>query len=317
MAKYTYTDLENIAKLYVNSEKQAAAWNKTADNIYGAIDKIGKQVLLDGNYEDKLPELDADDLPLGKTIEEMFLELTQAEDFTTAAAEGAKNNEPNFPEAGTTYYSYTLGRKKIKTSEPFNNIERAALTAEDSANMISKILERLNNSYSMFKYAVKKQLLGNAADMASTAGLVTTIAKPTDALSGEAFIKQIKTNTEDASFAHMGGLENHFIGATPSLMLYVKKGVIPSLQVDTFAGAFNREELAVPAKLKVLDDFGKMTDGKVYAILVDTRGVKLHRGYHVVRSAENADGDFINFVDHSEHTGFISKYVYIHVYKTA
>ena len=307
MAKYTYSDLENIAKLYVNSEKQAAAWNKTADNIYGAIDKIGKQVLLDGNYEDKLPELDADDLPLGKTIEEMFLELTQAEDFTTAAAEGAKNNEPNFPEAGTTYYSYTLGRKKIKTSEPFNNIERAALTAEDSANMISKILERLNNSYSMFKYAVKKQLLGNAADMASTAGLVTTIAKPTDAISGEAFIEQIKKDAEDASFAHMGGLDNHFIGATPSLMLYV----------NTFAGAFNREELAVPAKLKVLDDFGKMTDGKVYAILVDTRGVKLHRGYHVVRSAENADGDFINFVDHSEHTGFISKYVYIHVYKTA
>lgn len=59
-----------------------------------------------------------------------------------------------------------------------------------------------------------------------------------------------------------------------------------------------------------------MTNDGVYALLVDNRGIKLHRGYHAIRSSENADGDFINYVDHSEHTGFISKYTFIKAYSS-
>ena len=183
--------------------------------------------------------------------------------------------------------------------------------------MITKILERLGNSYEMFKFAAKKQLLGNAADKAVTAKLVTTIAKPVDTATSEAFIKQIKQDVETASFPNEGGLNGSLIGAAPELVLYVKKGVMPIVEVDALAGAFNEGRLAIPAKIKVVDDFGTMTNTGVYAILVDPRGIKLHRDYHAIRQSENADGDFINYVDHSEHTGFISKNVFIKAYKAA
>ena len=315
MAKLTINGLQTLVQTYVAAAKQAGAWNASTNNMYGAIDKIGKMVMLDGGFIDKLPELDGEELPLGKTIEEYFIDLTLPEAYSNITAEGAKDVVPALPTVEQCAYSYSLGREKIKTTVPYDNVERAARTTADASNMITKVLERLGNSYEMFKFASKKQLIGNAADKAVTAGLVTTIAIPTNTATGEAFIKQVKQDVETASFPNEGGLNKSLIGSAPSLVLYVKKGVMPSLEVDTLAGAFNEGRLAIPASVKVVDDFGIMTDTKVWAVLVDPRGIKLHRDYHAIRQSENADGDFINYVDHSEHTGFISKNVFIKAYK--
>lgn len=315
MAKMTISGLQTLAKTYVAAAKQAGTWTNSANNLYKAVDKIGKMVMIDGQFIDKLPELDGDELPLGKTIEEYFIDLTLPEAYGTISDEGAKDTAPALPTVENCSYSYSLGREKIKTTVPYDNVERAARSVEDASNMITKILERLGNSYEMFKFAAKKQLLGNAADKAVTAKLVTTIAKPVDTATSEAFIKQIKQDVESASFPNEGGLNGSLIGAAPELVLYVKKGVMPIVEVDALAGAFNEGRLAIPAKIKVVDDFGTMTNTSVYAILVDPRGIKLHRDYHAIRQSENADGDFINYVDHSEHTGFISKNTFIRVYK--
>lgn len=317
MAKMTASGLKGLARAYVDAAKQAGTWSASTSGMYGAIDKIGKMVMLDGKFIDKLPELDGEDLPLGKTIEEYFIDLTLPEAYTDMTAEGAKDVVPALPTVETCSYSYSLGREKIKTTVPYDNVERASRSVEDASNMIAKILERLGNSYEMFKFAAKKQLLGNASDKAVAAGLFKPVPAPADTTTGEAFIKQIKEDVETASFAHEGGLNGSLIGAAPELVLYIKKGVMPSIEVDTLAGAFNKEELAIPARVKVVDDFGATAHDDVYAILVDPRGIKLHRDYHAIRQSENADGDFINYVDHSEHTGFISKNVFIKVYQNA
>lgn len=315
MAKMTITGLQAAAKAYVDASKQAGVWASSADNIYKAVDKIGKMVTLNGDFSDKLPELDGDDLPLGKTIEEYFIDLVLPEAWTSCEVDGANALKPALPSVEDCSYSYTLGREKIKTTVPYDNVERAALNPEDAANMITDITLKLTQSYKLWKYSVKKQLLGNAIDKAVTANLVQTIAQPTDSTTGEAFIETIKKCAEDASFAHEDGLAGALIGATPSLTLYVKKGIIPNLEVQTMAGAFNREDLAMPVKIKVIDDFGSLTNTGVYAFLVDDRGVKLHRGYHAIRTDDNGEGDFINYIDHSEHTGFISKFVYMKAFK--
>lgn len=317
MAKMTISGLQTLTQKYVAAAKQAGTWTNSSDNLYKAVDKIGKMVMIDGQFIDKLPELDGDELPLGKTIEEYFIDLTLPEAYGTIINAAGADKAPALPTVENCSYSYSLGREKIKTTVPYDNVERAARSVEDASNMITKILERLGNSYEMFKFAAKKQLLGNAADKAVTAKLVTTIAKPVDTATSEAFIKQIKQDVETASFPNEGGLNGSLIGAAPELVLYVKKGVMPIVEVDALAGAFNEGRLAIPAKIKVVDDFGTMTNTGVYAILVDPRGIKLHRDYHAIRQSENADGDFINYVDHSEHTGFISKNVFIKAYKAA
>lgn len=318
MAKMTISGLQSAMASYVAAAKQAGSWSASTGNFVGLLDKVGKQITIDGGFYDKLPELDGEELPLGKTIEEWFIDLTLPVAYTDVTTDGADDVVPALPTVENVAYCYTLGRQKVKTTVPFDNFERAMISAQESANMGAKILERLNNSYELTKYAIKKQLIGNAADKAVTAGSVGTVAVPVDTATGEALIKQLKKDIEAAQFAHMGNClagSSCLIGGSPELVLYLKKGIMPELEVDTFAGAFNREDLAVPCRIKVVDDFGTMTNSTVYAVLVDPRGIKTHLGYNALRSKENADGDFINFVRHFEVTGFISKYAYIKVYK--
>lgn len=320
MAKMTISGLQSAMASYVAAAKQAGAWSASTNNFVGLLDKVGKQITLDGGFYDLLPELEGDELPLGKTIEEYFIDLTLPAAYTDAATDGAYDLTPALPSVEDVAYCYSLGRQKVKTTVPFDNFERAMIGAQESANLGAKILERLQNSYDLTKFAMKKQLIGNAIDKAVTAGSVASLALPVDTSTGEAAIKQLKADIEAAQFAHMGNClagSSCLIGGSPELVLYVKKGVMPSLEVDTFAGAFNREDLAVPCKIKVVDDFGSLTNSTVWAVLVDPRGIKLHSGYNAIRSKENAEGDFINYVRHFEETGFISKYVFIKAYKPA
>lgn len=324
MAKMTIAGLQTAMKTYVAAAKQAGAWSDSTANMIGLVDKIGKTVQINGNYEDKLPELSGDNLPLGKTIEEYFIGLNMPESFSDITTEGAKDDVPALPSVEDCSYSYTLGRQKVKTTVPFDNLERAFNTSEGVAAAITDISAKLQNSVDITKYQMKKQLLGNVATKALAAkatapDVYKSQAVPTDTASAEDFILAVKEAAEDASFAHQGGLGNRLIGGAPELKLYVLKGVMPTVAVKAVAGAFQRDELAMPAEVKVVDDFGTIdgtTDGKkVYAILVDPRGVKLHEGYNASRCKENADGDFVNYVRHFEETGFISKSTFIRVFE--
>ena len=312
MAKMTIEGLETFVKTYVDKTKQAGAWVSSTDNLLKLQDKIGKQITLDGSFQDKLPELSGDELPLGKSTEEYMIDLTLPSAFDPT---GADNDKPAYPTVEDVAYCYTLGRKKIKTSVPYDNVERAALTAEGAATMTGKIMERIQNSQSLYEYNLKKQLLANMVDKA--AGNATVVALPNTTENAEKAIIAIKSAVEDASFAHEGDslTAGALIGASPELVLYVKKGFMPQVEVNAFAGAFNKADLAIPATIKVVDDI-PCTDTKVWGVLIDPRGVKLHTGYKAMRSHENADGDFVNYTLHSEFTGFISKYTFVRVFKT-
>lgn len=327
MAKMTLSNLKTFAAGYVNASKQAGAWSGSTNNLYGLVDKIGKIVTLKGDFSDKLPELEGDELPFGKTIEETMIDLVLPTVYGSngvaneenATTEGAYDIVPQYPSIESAAYSYSLGRIKTKITRPYDFIEAGCQNAEQAANLTGDIMWSLQSSMSLTRYNLKKYLIGNAITkaLALSNPLAETIAIPVDTQTSEAFIKQVKEDVETASFANEGNcLSGALIGASPELTLYVKKGVMPTVSVDALAGCFQKEELAIPAKIKVVDDFGG-ADSKVWAFLVDPRGIKLHNSYRAIRSKENADGDFVNFVEHEDNTGFISKHVFMKVYKTA
>lgn len=340
MAKLTTSDLRTFVNGYVDASKQAGSWSATTNNLYGLIDKIGKIVTLKGEFSDKLPELEGDELPAGKTIEETMIDLVLptvygangthpgVADAENAATEGANDVAPSYPSIEAAAYSYTLGRIKTKTTRPYDYIEAGCQNSQQVGDLASDILWALQSSLSVQRYFIKKYLLGNAItkaiaveDSSHNKLLVTVMDEPdgsgaTATTKAEAFIRQVKKDIEEASFAGENkSLSKAFIGAAPELVLYLKKGILSSLEVDALAGAFHNEMLALPARIKVVDDFGGASN-KVFAFLCDPRGVKLHNSYRAIRSKENADGDFVNFVEHEENTGFISKHVYMHVYMT-
>lgn len=325
MAKINESALKSAAKAYVDAQKQVnSTFTPSYDNIAGLLDKIGKTYTIDGLYQDHLPELEGEFLGDGKTVEEYFMDLTLCEAYANLATEMAKENVPTVPSFEEVIYNYSLGRMKISTTEPFGNIERAFNTSDGAAALYTKIAERLQNSYDVCRYAAKKQLLGNAiskclAVKETNSDVYTSVAVPTDAETSNDFITAVKAAKEDASFAHEGGLGGAYIGAAPSLRLYVKKGVMPTVATKAIAGAINPEQLAFDVDVKVIDDFGEITgetSGKnVYAVLVDPRGIKLCNTYNVTRAGMKEEADAMKIVRHYEDTGVISKYTFIRVFE--
>lgn len=143
MAKMTITNLKDKVAEYVVAAKQAGAWTPSTDNKFKLIDKIGKIVRLDGAYIDKLPQFDGEELPLGKTIEEYFVDLIAPSNYDET---GADNEAPAYPSVEDAAYSYTLGRKKFKTTVKYDDLERACNSETEFTNRTTKILARLGDS---------------------------------------------------------------------------------------------------------------------------------------------------------------------------
>lgn len=147
--------------------------------------------------------------------------------------------------------------------------------------------------------------------------LVKAIAIPSTDVTGEAFIEQVLKDVEVASdFSEGHSLNGNTLGGNPEagLVLVMKQGIMPSLKVQTLAGAFNKEELAMPAEIVVIPDFGD-ADADVYAVLVDRRIMRLHNTYRAVRENLNGQGDFLNMFYHTENTAHVSRNCFVRVYK--
>ena len=369
--KLSLEGLASAVASYVDGSKIAInSFSATYNNIVGLLDKVGLIETLDTSFFDKLPELDGNDLPAGKTVEEYYQDLILAVDYNqdTDGSRALKFYSPTYRPVA---WSYSLGKKIIPTSIPNNNIERAVNNLEQFANIVAMATKRLADSRAAWKYQVKREMLGKLCDKCAAAysgataytqnstvlaegtnykatidgvvhyavcvegqaaavnksfatlvsegvlielNMVQEVAIPEDSTTGEAFIKALKVAVEQAQDISEGNsLNGNTIGAEQGLVLYVKQGVMPSLEVDTMAGAFHLEKLSTGVEAKVIKDFGSTTS-KAYAILMDRRCCKLHRDYEAVRENFNGFGDFVSLFSHMEYTAFISRNCFVKIF---
>ena len=312
----TIETLKAAAGAYVDATKQLQTkFVPTVDDFTKTVCKIGEMKTLYLPHVDKLPELSGDNLPFGETIEEFMVNDFLPSDFVYADGAARKNaTRATFAEA---VYSYPMKEQLWELGVPRNQFRRVSFGERSFGDLIASTLSTLDSSANAWNYAAKRQLLGNAAvEAAKIPGCTSVLAKPVNTATGEAFIKAVKECVEVASDMNDGNLAQHTAAAAPSLTLYIKQGVMPSIEVDTMAGAFNEAKLAIPATVKTVLDFGT-TDENVYAILVDNRAIKLHDDILTVTSDYEGRMDQDNFYRHQKQTGFISKYGYIHVFKAA
>lgn len=145
--------------------------------------------------------------------------------------------------------------------------------------------------------------------------LIKEVEVPVDTTTGEAFIKAVKEQVEFASDVSEGhSLNGNVLGVEEELGLYFKHGVVPSIEVDTLAGAFQQAQLALGVDSKTIKNFGSTTS-TAFAVLLDKRAIRLFEGYNATRSNENGFGDRLNIFRHVEYTGHYSRNAFICVFK--
>ena len=169
MAKFSIEGIEAIAHSYLVSNKIAnTSFTETHNNIVGLLDKVGLLKLIDTDFQDKLVELNGENLPYGKTVEEWYQDLIEAVDYN-ADEDGSRALKFYSPSYRPVSYSYTLGKKMIATSIPNNNVERAVNNYEQLASILATQTKRIGDSMAQWRYAVKRELLGVLCDKAVAA----------------------------------------------------------------------------------------------------------------------------------------------------
>jgi len=204
-----------------------------------------------------------------------------------------------------------------------NNVP-ATFSAATAYSTINTLLKD-NNTPTAYGILVKSYTANAATNWADAVAkgyiivldLIGTIASPTDTTTANAFIKQIKKDVEKANDISEGhSLNGNTLGASYGLTLIVKQGIIPELEVESFAGAFNKADLAVPANIVTVKDFGT-ANSNYFAVLIDSRGMRLHNTYMATREDFNGKGDFLNLYRHTEDTAYISRNTFVKCYKSA
>jgi len=144
--------------------------------------------------------------------------------------------------------------------------------------------------------------------------LSTSVDVPTDNDTGKAFIKAVKHYARKMSHKNHENLNGALIKKTPSgsARLIINTYLMPDIEVETLAGAFHEDKLAMPVTIEEVEDFGSNSD--VLAVLVDERGLKLYNNYMAVRTTVLADDDALNAVKHTDDTAFYSANTFIHVF---
>jgi len=324
--KLTLTNLATLIKSYIDESLSLISstdFTLEREEYSNLIVKIGKQLMLDSTFTDRLSELDGEELPYGTTIEEYFINLLLAKDWD---GDGATALAPDDPIFENPYYSKELGRKTYKTTLRDNVYEKALLGSDEAAAIASQVIKKWLDSRTVTKYGYKRQLLGNVADYVvadKTANPTRTTvhphAMPSDVATAESFIKAVKKRvTELSDFQtdsnNMGGV----IAKADSLILYVKgSDLIPELDVEALAGAFNQGRVEIPVEVKALENFGTMEEDEgVFAILMDTRTARLHSHRLATDSQRNGEGEFTNYYAHETYTAFVSKFTNVNVFTT-
>lgn len=292
------------AKIAESAENFTAVINDTT----GLVEKCMDQICLNQLFTDKLPELDGDEKEFGAYVEEYGMGLLVPK-AATNLVDGQSYGVPYYaPAVQGTFHSWKLPEYIVAGSTSYNKYKSSMKSPDAYSSFVSNVLKQMIDSYNQARYEEKKELLSWAANNVATK---TVIAKPISTETGEAFIKKVKDIAEEASFARdiTVGAKTITLGAAEGLTLYLNKGIMSSLQVDTLAGAFNKEDLAMPVTIKIVD-FGAngMGTNKAYGLIVDNRAIKLFPNRNTVGEDVNAYHDFVTISRHVIDTPFVSKF---------
>lgn len=287
--------------------EDASAFEAVINDTTGLVEKCMDQICLNQLFADKLPELNGDEKEFGAYIEEYGMGLLVPK-AATVLVDGQSYGTPYIaPALQGTFHSWKLPEYIIAGSTSYNKYKSSMKDAGAYAAFVSGVLKQMVDSYNQTRYEEKKALLDWAAANVADS---KTAAKPVDTESGEAFVKAIKNAVEEASFARdiTVGDKTITLGAAEGFTLYITKGIEASLEVDTLAGAFHAEKLALPCEIKVVDS---ANIGGAYAMLVDNRAIKLFPNRNTVGEDVNAYHDFVTMSRHVIDTPFVSKYATI------
>lgn len=241
-------------------------WSATRNEFVNALfNRIGKVVISDKMYENPLRELKKGNFSMGKTIEEVFVDLVQEHAYNPNVAE-QELYKRNLPDIKSVFHE--INRKGFFKTTVEEDLLSMAFVGEDGmSNLIEKIISKLYDSdeYNEFLYMKNIVYQYGVEGMFS----LVEITNPTDEASAKVAMTKIKEISNDMTFMktpyNFAGVKTHT--RKEDQILLVNTAFDALIDVEVLASAFNMDKADFSGRKVLVDDFGGLAN--VVAALVD------------------------------------------------
>lgn len=216
------------------------------------VNRIGRVIINSKMYSNPWAGFKRGLLEYGETIEELFVNIVQAQDFDPETAENEVFKR-KIPDVRSAFHTMNY-QKFYKTTVSNDQLRQAFLSFEGISDLIGKITEALYTSANYDEYLVMKYMLCYA--MKHGAFHPVTIAQPT-AANSNSVVTTLKATSEKLQFLsadyNQAGVYNHTPKGDQYFIMTADFSSI--VDVETLARAFNIDKVTLMGHTVIIDQF--------------------------------------------------------------
>lgn len=269
----------------------------------GLIGKVALTIFSNRAYNNPLKLLKKGRLPLGSTLEEIFIQMAKPVEFDPEGTDALKRVIPDgvsLYHSKDFFHTYTASISRAQVRNYF--------TSDGTLDrFFTETINSLYSGYELDEYLTIKELLVGELPNAYTLAM-----KPlTDEATSKTFVRQLRQTILDLGFASDKYNPLGVLTHTPreNLVLFIDTKTYARIGVDVLASAFNMEEVNYNIRIIPLDnltyDIGQGADNSCFALLVDSEAIKVYDKQIFMDRQHNGKGAFDTFFLHvNELVGF-------------
>lgn len=274
--------------------------NQTIQNqfITALVDRIGKVVIKQKLLENPLRRFKKGMLPLGRTIEEIYVDITDEKMYDVEEAETTVFKR-EIPDVKTLFHE--LNRKGYyKQTVQDSDLTTAFISWADFDSLLVKIVSSMYNSSEVDEFKYMKLLVDNYMAKGHFKVLQTGLSNQ---LNNETAVKQtvkdirslVTRMTLESGSREFNSMGVHTRSDRQSLKLLVTPEFEATMDVDVLAQAFNMEKATLLSEIIVVDSFA--TKG-LLGVLVDEDFFMVYDKLIKMETIRNPQGLYWNYFLH-------------------
>lgn len=281
--------------------------NQTVQNefIMALVDRIGLVVIRNVSLNNPLKKFKKGTMPLGRTIEEIFVDITKAKKYDSEDSETTvfKREIPNvktlFHERNRQdFYEQTIQDDSLAT---------AFTSWGDFEGFLSQIINAIYNSAEVDEYEYMVMLIDNY--YAKGLFTIVPVSKPDSETTSKELVKALRSTAGRITLP-MGSRDfNSLAVRTRSSMedlhLIITAELQAQVDVDVLARAFNMDKANFLGNVTVIDKFA--TPG-IEAVLIDKDWYMVYDNLLKMETIRNPKGLYWNYFYHVWQTLSVSRF---------
>lgn len=283
---------ENVAQVGAGILVTSAIQNEFITSL---VERIGLVVLRNVTLKNQLKRFKKGQMPQGRTIEEIFVDITKEKLYDAEEAEATvfKREIPDvktlFHERNRQgYYKQTIQDDSLKSAfTSWGNFE----------GFVASIINAMYNSSEVDEFKYMKLLIDNY--YSKNLFTVVGVNKPDTETTAREFIKKLRATALKMTLANgsrdYNSLAVHTRSEMDSLHLIIDADLAATVDVDVLAKAFNMDKTSFLGQITIIDNFAS---SGLEAVLIDEAFFMVYDTLQKMETIRNPQGLYWNYFYH-------------------